>query len=152
MPNDPYDRLPKLPDWSAGHATTLRGLDHIACVIPDLETSLAFFTGQLDGELLADERIGSPQPARRVLIRLGDTNVALIQPDDREHGVLGEYLRPPTVGVYAMVWRVADEAAAHAFVQQKGLRVTREGCVSGGLAILPEDFHGARHEFVGGSV
>lgn len=149
MPNDPYDRRGWRPDWSTGHPTTLLQLDHIVCLTQDLEAVLAFFTGQLDGELLADERITAPQPARRILLRLTDTEVAFIQPDDPGAGPLGEALRPPTSGVHAMVWRVEDEAAAQDYIHLKGLRTTREHCVSAGFAIEPDDFFQARHEFVG---
>jgi catechol 2,3-dioxygenase-like lactoylglutathione lyase family enzyme len=148
MPNDPYDRRGWRPDWSAGHPTTLVGLDHIACVTPDADAAVAFFTGQLDGELLADERIAAPQSGRRVLLRLAETRVAFVQPDAPEEGPLGAFLAPPTSGVYALVWRVEDLAAAEAFVREKGLRTTRDGCVSAGFAIDPDDFLGARHEFV----
>ena len=148
MPNDPYNRRGWRPDWSDGHPTTLLGLDHIACVTRDLDAVLALFTGQFDGELLSDEPVLSPQPGRRVLLRLAETQVAFIQPDEPEQGPLGAFLQPPTSGVYAMVWRVEDEGAAEAFVQGRGLRTTREGCASGGFAIDPGDFLGARHEFV----
>lgn len=148
MPNDPYDRRGWRPDWSEGHPTTLLRLDHIACVTPDLPAVLSLFTGQLDGELLSDEPITSPQAGRRALVRLGDAKVAFIQPDEVAQGPLGARLKPPTSGVYAMVWQVEDEAAAEAFVQGKGLQTTREGCVSTGFAIRPGDFFGARHEFV----
>lgn len=150
MPNDPFDRRGWRPDWSDGHPSTILKLDHIVCVTPDVPAALGFFTGQLDGELLADERIAAPQPGRRVLLRLADTQVAFIQPDDPKTGPLGAFLQPPTSGVHAMVWRVEDEAAAEAWVRKKGLRTTRENCVSAGFAIEPDDFLSARHEFVAG--
>lgn len=151
MPNDPYDRRGWRPDWSDGHPTTILGLDHIACVTHDADAAVAFFTGLLNGELLADERITAPQPGRRVLLRLAQTTVGFIQPDDVESGPLGAFLQPPTSGVHAMVWRVEDEAAAEAYVRTKGLRTTRENCVSRGFAIEPGDFQGARHEFASGA-
>ena len=46
------------------------------------------------------------------------------------------------------MWAVEDLDRARAFFTGKGLRVTEEGCVSGGFAIDPDDFQGARHEFV----
>jgi catechol 2,3-dioxygenase-like lactoylglutathione lyase family enzyme len=149
MPNDPQDRRGWHADWAAGHPTTLIGLDHIACVTRDLETALGFFTGLCDGELLADERIVAPQPGRRALVRLADTRVAFIQPDDAGTGPLGAFLEPPTSGVYALVWRVEDAAAAEAVFQKKGLHTTRAACVSSGFAIDPRDFLDARHEFIG---
>jgi hypothetical protein len=53
--------------------------------------------------------------------------------------------------VYALVWAVEDLGRAQAYFEEKGLRVTRENCVSGGFAIDPADFQGARHEFVAAS-
>jgi hypothetical protein len=148
MPNDPYDRRGWNPGWSEGHNSSLLRFDHIACVTPKLDVVLALFTGQLDGEVVADERISVPQPARRVLLRLADTHVAFTQPDDARDGPLARFLAPPTSGIYALVWQVEDETVAEAFFQKKGLRTTREDCVSSGFAIEPEDFLGARHEFV----
>lgn len=113
-----------------------------------MDATLSFFTGQLDGELLADQRICTPQPGRRVLVRLADTKVAFIKPDDPNNGPLGNFLTPPSSGVYALVWRVEDEAMAESFFQKNGLRTTREDSVSTGFAIDPHDFFDARHEFV----
>jgi catechol 2,3-dioxygenase-like lactoylglutathione lyase family enzyme len=148
MPNDPYERGNWHPDWPGRHQTTLERLDHIACVIPDVARALAFFTELLDGELLADERIALPQPARRILVGLAGTRLAFIQPDDVEQGPLAEFLEPPTSGIYSLVWRVEDCEAAERFFHGKGLSTTREACVSGGFAIDPRDFSSARHEFI----
>lgn len=148
MKNDPHDRRNWSPDWAEGLPSTLLRLDHIACVTRDLDAALAFFTGQLDGTLLADERVAVPQSARRATILLGDTRVAFVQPDDADGGPLGAFLAAPNSGVYALVWQVEDEAAAEAVFTGQGLRVTREGCVSAGFAIDPRDFFDARHEFV----
>jgi catechol 2,3-dioxygenase-like lactoylglutathione lyase family enzyme len=151
LPNDPYDRRNWRPDWAEGMPSTLLRLDHIACVVNDLAAGRHLFTTYVDGEVLDESRIEAPQPARRVLLRLGDANVALIQPDDPASGMLGAFVQPPTSGVYALVWAVEDPDRAQAFFEEKGLRVTREDCVSGGFAIDPADFLGARHEFVAAS-
>ncbi|HEX8057450.1 MAG TPA: lactoylglutathione lyase [Novosphingobium sp.] len=151
MPNDPYDRA---GGWGAqvgtGHASSVLQLDHIACVTHDADKAVAFFTGAVDGELLVDERTELPQPARRVLIRIGDTDVAFIQPDDTAYGPLGAFLGKQQNGIYALVWQIADEAQARGHFDKLSLRQTAEGCVSPGFAIDPEDFLGARHEFVVG--
>jgi len=147
MPNDPYERPQWHPDWVGIHATTLLRLDHIACITPNLAAALGFFTGLLDGELLADERIVTPQPGRRALVRLADTRVAFVQPDQTDTGPLGSFLTPPTSGIYALVWRVEDVEKAEAFFHKRRMRTTCENCVAGSFAIDPMDFHGARHEF-----
>lgn len=149
MPNDPYDREGWGPEVGVGHACSVVRLDHIACVTGDMAAALRFFTERVDGEVLSDERTSLPQPGRRVLIRLGDTNVAFIQPDDTGSGPLGAFLGKPQNGIYALVWQVADEAEARGHFEGKlKLRLTQEACVSSGFAIDPEDFLGARHEFV----
>lgn len=151
MPNDPFDRPGGWgPQVGVGHACSVLRLDHIACVTREIDKALRFFTQVVDGELLADERTELPQPARRVLIRVGDTDVAFVQPDDTASGPLGAFLGKPQNGIYALVWRIADEAQARAHFDKLNLRQTREGCVSPGFAIDPEDFLGARHEFVAG--
>lgn len=150
MPNDPWDR----PGWNreagAGHACSVQRLDHIACVVPDIDKALGFFTGVLNGEVLSDGRTSLPQPARRVLVQIGDTRVAFIQPDDTGSGPLGAFLAKEQNGIYALVWQVADAAAARAHFTKDllNLRLTQEACVSEGFAIDPDDFFGGRHEFV----
>lgn len=151
MPNDPWDRPGGWgPQVGTGHASGVKALDHIACVTADIETALHFFTQCVDGEVLADEATTLPQPARRVLLQIGDTRVAFVQPDDAQSGPLGAFLARKQNGIYALVWQVesADKARAHFDACLHTLRITREGCVSPGFAIDPDDFLGARHEFV----
>jgi catechol 2,3-dioxygenase-like lactoylglutathione lyase family enzyme len=154
MPNDPYDRTSSVPSaWGpqhgTGHASGVLRLDHIACVTAEIDKAVNFFTRCVDGEVLADEKINQPQSARRVTIRIGDTNVAFIQPDDTAAGPLGAFLAKKQNGIYALVWQVADEAAARAHFTggQLKLRLTEDACVSPGFAIDPDDFFGGRHEF-----
>lgn len=149
MPNDPYERGQWDPAVGAGHACTVTGLDHIACVTQDMAGALRFFTEVIDGEVLEDARTDLPQPARRVLLQVGDTRVAFIAPDDPGAGPLGAFLAKEQNGIYALVWKVADAEAARAhFAGKLKLRLTEEASVSPGFAIDPEDFLGARHEFV----
>ena len=150
MPNDPYDRKRWGPDVGVGHASGVQRLDHIACITAEIDKAVAFFTGQVDGEVVSDERTTLPQPGRRVVIRIGETDVAFIQPDDRASGPLGVFLGKQQNGIYALVWQIADEARARRHFDGLKLRQTGEGCVSTGFAIEPEDFFGARHEFATG--
>jgi catechol 2,3-dioxygenase-like lactoylglutathione lyase family enzyme len=151
MPNDPYDRKGGWgPEVGVGHACSVLRLDHIACVTREIDQAVHFFTQVVDGEVISDERTELPQAARRVLIRIGDTNVAFIQPDDTASGPLGAFLGKPQNGIYALVWQVADaeRARAHFTGGLLKLRLTQEACISPGFAIEPEDFFGGRHEFV----
>ena len=151
MPNDPYDRP---GGWGAqvgtGHASGVKALDHIACVTGDIEQARRFFTLCVDGEVLDEARTALPQPARRLLLRVGDTRVAFLQPDDPGEGPLGAFLAKKQNGIYALVWQVADatRARAHFTGGLLKLRLTQAGCISAGFAIEPDDFFGGRHEFV----
>lgn len=149
MPNDPYERGNWNPAVGAGHACSVTGLDHIACVTRDMGVALRFFTEVIDGEVLEDGRTSLPQPGRRVLLRVGDTRVAFVQPDDIFQGPLGAFLAREQNGIYALVWAIVDEPAARAYFEGNlGLRLTQADCIAPGFAIEPEDFLGARHEFV----
>lgn len=152
MPNDPYDRASWQEGWGTGLPHGIVRLGHIACVTANLNDALHFFTQLLDGSIVADERIALPQPARRVEILLGDTHIALIQPDDAGEGPLSDFLAAPNTGIYALVWVVTNEAIAEQYFLDKKLRITRQGCVSDGFAIYPDDFLGARHEFTSSAV
>ncbi len=147
MFNDPKDRRNWNPGWAEGLPCGLLRLDHIACVVKDVDICLNFFTQKIDGELLSDERILAPQPGRRAMVRIGDTQVAFIAPDDSSSGALGDFLAKPNSGIYALVWTVEDEARARADFEGKTLGVVTDGCVGGAFAIDPSDFRGARHEF-----
>jgi catechol 2,3-dioxygenase-like lactoylglutathione lyase family enzyme len=149
MHNDPQDRRHWNPGWAEGMASGLLRLDHIACVLKDVGPALHVLTALFDGGVLGDERVATPQPARRVLLHLGDADIALIAPDDPDGGPLGQFLGRNGGGIYAMVWRVEDEARARAELSAKQLGLVSGGCVGGGFAIDPADFRGARHEFKG---
>ena len=72
------------------------------------------------------------------------------QPDDPASSPIGAFLAKPPDGTHALVWQVADEAAARAHFTGGLLqrRLSQGACVSGGLVIGPEDVFRGRHEFV----
>jgi hypothetical protein len=150
MPNDPYDRPHWDPKVGAGHGCGVTGLDHIACVTGDMDQVLRFFTELVDGTVKSDELVEAPQPARRVLIRIGDTDVAFLQPINTEFGPLAAFLKRKQNGIYALVWKIEDEdkARRHFMGGLLNMRLTEEDCVSSGFAIHPDDFFGGRHEFL----
>ncbi len=148
MHNDPQDRRNWNPAWAEGMANGLLRLDHIACVVPDATQTLHVLTELFDGHVINDGQVTLPQPARRALIALGDAKVAVIQPDDAASGPLGAFIEKNGGGIYALVWQVEDEARASTAFEGRKLRMIKDGSVSGGFAIDPADFRGARHEFV----
>lgn len=149
MPNDPWDRGNWNPQVGVGHAGRVVGLDHIACVTGDMPRALYFFTEVIDGEVLADEIVSIPQAARRLLLRVGDTRVAFLEPVERAEGPFGAFLSREQNGIYALVWQIDDAERARAHFSEKlGLRLTEAHCAPCGVAIEPDDFLGARHEFI----
>jgi catechol 2,3-dioxygenase-like lactoylglutathione lyase family enzyme len=147
MRNDPKDRRNWNDGWAEGLECGLLRLDHIACVVRDLDAAQSFFTQMIDGDVLEAGPVEAPQPARRALLRIGDTRVAFIAPDDPECGPLGDWLARPNSGIYALVWRVEDEARARSAFEALNLGTITTACVGGGFAINPANFFGARHEF-----
>ncbi len=151
MPNDPYDRGGWNPGVAHGMPSGVLRLDHIACVLRDVDAAERVLTEMFDGTVLSDAQITSPQPARRVLIEIGGDQVALIAPVDADTGPLGAYLAGHHTGVYALVWQVEDEARARAAFAAMKMEFVTNTCVGGSFGIDPAHFMGARHEFVGGA-
>jgi catechol 2,3-dioxygenase-like lactoylglutathione lyase family enzyme len=149
MRGDPHDLRNWNPGWAEGMTNGLLRLDHIACVLPDIAQTLHVLTEIFDGEMLSDERVSAPQAGRRVLIKLGNAQIALIQPDDKGAGPLGTFIGKNGGGIYALVWSVEDEARARSDFALKKLGIDTAACVGGAFAIDPADFRGARHEFKG---
>ncbi len=149
--NDPFDYSGWNPRWFEGHASSLRGLHHIACVVSDMAAAEKFFLTVMAGTKLSDARINCPQPARQLNVMLGDALVALIAADDPHSGTIGAYFSRPVSGVYALVWQVDDPAAARRHFEEAGLKLTAATLPGCDFAIDPDDMMGARHEFIAAS-
>lgn len=148
LENDPQDYRGWCPDWIEGHPSGLRRLHHIVCVVRDMSIALRLFLETLSGEMLADERIALPQPARQVRLLLGDTRLALIQADDPAAGPIGDYFARPVSGVFALVWETDDLAAVRTHMAHVGMPLTTALLSTDGMALDPSAMLGARHEFV----
>ncbi|TAK97930.1 MAG: lactoylglutathione lyase [Rhodospirillaceae bacterium] len=147
MPNDPYDRPNWNPAWGRGHASGVVGLSHIVCAVRELDTPLRIFTELFDGKVLSDERVTTPQSGRRIVVRLGDTNVAFVCPDAAGSGPLDAFLAKPKACIYALVWKVEDIARSKTAFAARGLGILDDGCIGGAFAV---NFRNARHEFIAG--
>lgn len=148
LENDLKDFRGWRDDWIAGHPSTLVRLDHIACVVRDMTVARRFFHEILDGEILSDEEVALPQPCRKIMLRLGDTRVALIAAHDPITGPIAEYFSRPVSGVYALVWQVENLEAARSYFTWRQLPVQQPMLSAQGLAIDPQAMAGARHEFI----
>lgn len=148
LENDPKDNRGWRDDWILGHPSSLARLDHIACIVQDLDAARRFFFDVLDGELLSDERSALPQPCRRVLLRLGDTRITLIAADEPTEGLIGDYFSRPASGVYALVWQVENLDTARDYFRSRDLKLIEPALADEGFAIDPNSMSGARHEFV----
>jgi len=67
-----------------------------------------------DGSIVEDGQVTLPQPGRRTIVCLGDTNVALFKADDPSVGPVGDYFSTPRSGIHSLVWEVDDLGVAEA--------------------------------------
>ena len=148
LENDLKDLRGWRDEWIAGHPSGLVRLDHIACVVRDMEAALRFFHEILDGEILSDAEVVHPQAGRKIMLRLGDTRVALIAAQDPTTGPVAEYFSRPVSGVYALVWQVESLVQARSYFTWRQLPLMSALLSPDGLAIDPQAMAGARHEFI----
>lgn len=146
MGNDPFDYRGWNPGWAEGHPSALQRLSYVACATRDIEAAIRFFTQVLDGEVVGRDRITAPEPAERVFIRVADGLFAFMQPEAGGAGPLSAFLAGPNSGVYALVWRIEDEAKARAWFARLKLATEPDG-LDGALALSRDAMLGARHEF-----
>lgn len=90
----------------------ITGIDHIGVFVRDLEAALRFYTETLGLEAGPIETRDQP-PIRRACIRVGDTEIELIEAKDPEQTMM-RYLPHRDAGVYHIGLRVddVDQAAA----------------------------------------
>jgi catechol 2,3-dioxygenase-like lactoylglutathione lyase family enzyme len=146
--NDLKDYRNWNPDWIEGHPSTLRRLRHVACYVRNLDAALYFFTQVLTGSIVEDGHVPAPQPGRRTIVCLGDTNVALFKADDPSVGPVGDYFSTPRSGIHSLVWEVDNLSVAEAYLRSLGVETEPAEFDAGGIAIPPSQMFGARHEFM----
>ncbi|MET0181485.1 MAG: hypothetical protein ABW199_01220 [Caulobacterales bacterium] len=144
MFNDPADLPSWNPDWMKGHPSHIRKLAYVACTTKDMDASLRVFTEVFDGEILGEDRVTWPQAARRVMVTVGGTKIALYAPEGE--GALAAYQQGPSSGVYALCWESDDLAATEKWFGRFDLKLESKNPKR--FSLDPAGVFGARHWFV----
>ena len=88
----------------------ITGIDHIGILVADLDAAVAFYSETLGLSPGPIETRDDP-PIRRVCLRVGETELELIEAKDPERTMI-RYLPHRQPGIYHMGLRVADVDAA----------------------------------------
>ena len=94
-------------------------IDHIGIFVPDLDAALRFYAETLGLTPGPIETRADP-PIRRACIRIGETELELIEASDPEHTMM-RHLPHRDPGVYHIGLRVADVDAAAARLREKAV-------------------------------
>jgi hypothetical protein len=148
MPNDPWDLPHWRRDWAAGRPDRPHGLAHIVCAPRNPQGAIRFLVEALDGKAHEPETIAWPERAAATRVNVADVSLLVLEPADPD-GALARFANGPNGGVYALVWKVADPAAAAAwFSDNHTCGIPVDALSSAGRYTHALTLDGARHWFV----
>jgi methylmalonyl-CoA/ethylmalonyl-CoA epimerase len=101
--------------------TDIKGIDHIAIVVEDLEEALKFWRDRLGLALDHIETVSS-QGVKIAFLPVGDSEVELVQPLDDESGV-AKYLRKKGPGMHHLCFEVEDIQERLRELESQGVRL-----------------------------
>lgn len=101
--------------------TDIKGIDHIAIVVEDLEEALKFWRDRLGLALDHIETVSS-QGVKIAFLPVGDSEVELIQPLDDDSGV-AKYLRKKGPGMHHLCFEVEDIQERLRDLESQGVRL-----------------------------
>ena len=129
---------------------TARHINHVAIAVSDIDETLAFYrdvfgTGQAEVEDIEDQAV------RAALVRIGGSQLELIQPTDPEGGV-ARFIERRGEGVHHIAFEVDDLQASLNALNEHGVRTIdnapREG-LSGMIGFIhPRSTRGVLIELV----
>jgi methylmalonyl-CoA/ethylmalonyl-CoA epimerase len=102
----------------------VKKLNHVAVVVSDIDSSLAFWEGALGIKMEKVEDIPA-QKARVAFLPIGDGKVELVQPSDPESGI-GKFLNERGGGMHHLCLEVDDITGMLAQLKDKGVRLINE--------------------------
>ncbi|MDP2964428.1 MAG: methylmalonyl-CoA epimerase [Pelolinea sp.] len=102
----------------------VKKINHIAVVVEDIQSSLAFWEGALGIKLEKVEDIPA-QKAKVAFLPVGEGEVELVQPTDPESGT-GKFLKERGGGMHHLCLEVDDIAGMLAQMKEKGVRLINE--------------------------
>ena len=96
-----------MPMGDPSAAAGIRGVDHVALVVRDVEASMAYFTGTLGLPILRDEVTTASGGARLVFLDAGNVAIQLVSPTGPD-GPMAEHLAAYGDGLHHVCLAVAD--------------------------------------------
>jgi len=103
---------------------TLKRLDHVAVLVPDLEEALAFWRDKLGLSLDHVETVSS-MAVKIAFLPLGESEIELVQPTTGDSG-LARYLEKHGPGLHHICIEVEDIAAKLDDLRTRGVRLIDE--------------------------
>jgi hypothetical protein len=102
----------------------LRRVDRVQVVVADRRATAAAYRRLLDAEVVREDRVQF-LGARRTVLRLGTSEVELLEPDG--NGTVAEFLSRTKGGLFAAGFATVDLAPLRAHLQARGVSVAEEG-------------------------
>ncbi|HEX9583880.1 MAG TPA: methylmalonyl-CoA epimerase [Gammaproteobacteria bacterium] len=122
-------------------------LNHVAIVVPDLESAAATYRDTLGARVSAP--VDLPEHGvSTIFIELGNTKIELLHPLGENSPIAGFLERNPGGGMHHLCYEVGDIYAARERLRQRGARVLGDGEPKTGahgkpvLFLHPRDFCG----------
>lgn len=108
--------------------TEIKKINHVAILVKDIDTALAFWRDQLGLKLDHVEDVPS-QSSKVGFMPVGDGEVELVQPTDTDSG-LAKFLEKRGEGMHHLCIEVEDIHGMLARLKEKGVRLINEEPIS----------------------
>mgnify|MGYP001161204185 FL=1 len=122
-------------------------INHIAIVVPDLDSAMAKWRNMLGAEVSAPQ-ILEDHGVRIVFVRSANGQVELMEPYGEKSPIAAFLLRNPDGGMHHICYEVDDIEIARQSLEANGVRVLGDGDVKTGahgnpvLFLHPKEFDG----------
>ena len=102
----------------------IKKMNHVAVVVEDIDSSLAFWEGALGIKVEKVEDVPA-QKAKVAFLPVGDGKVELVQPTDPESGI-GKFLNERGGGMHHLCLEVDDITGMLTQLKEKGVKLINE--------------------------
>jgi methylmalonyl-CoA/ethylmalonyl-CoA epimerase len=102
----------------------IKGLDHVAIAVNNLDEAVEVFARQL-GLRLEKTKVVEEQKVKAALLFVGETKIELLEPTDKESTV-AKFLEKRGEGVHHIALTVSDIEGHLAELKQKGIALINE--------------------------